>query len=363
MTDFLPGLELCGVFYTEAVRPLLDTAYPGLPHAAARIGAGSDVLGYDTARSTDHDWGPRLTLFLTPDDLARHGPAIDTLLRDRLPKQVRGWPTHFAPPGERVRVMTPTTGPVAHRVDLTTVAAFSTGHLGLPGGPRTARDWLGIPGQRLLETTAGTVYHDTTGELTTLRQRLAWYPDDVWRYLLAAQWTVVAQEEAFPGRAAEAGDDLGSRIVAARLARAVMRLALLLDRRYPPYSKWLGTAYATLRLPWPLAGALTTGDPGRRQELLCDAYEAAGRWQNDLGLADPVDPGRRPFHDRPFPVVDAARYAAALTARIRDPQLSGLPLIGGIDQYADSTDVLMRPQLCHALIAAAYHAEGFSALR
>ena len=69
---FLPGLALCAVFYRDAVRPLLDQAYPGLPHAAARIGPGSDVLGYDSARSTDHDWGPRLTLFLTPADAARH---------------------------------------------------------------------------------------------------------------------------------------------------------------------------------------------------------------------------------------------------------------------------------------------------
>jgi hypothetical protein len=79
-----------------------------------------------------------------------------------------------------------------------------------------------------------------------LRNRLGWYPDNVWRYLLAAQWTRIVQEEAFVGRAAEAGDELGSRLIAARLAREVMRLCLVLARRYPPYSKWLGTAFAAL---------------------------------------------------------------------------------------------------------------------
>ncbi|GGM84263.1 DUF4037 domain-containing protein [Dactylosporangium sucinum] len=349
MPEFLPGLRLCGIFYEEAVRPLLDAAYPGLPHAAARIGAGSEVLGYDGPRSTDHDWGPRLTLFLDPAD-THHGPGIDALLRDRLPKAVRGWPTNFEPPGERVRVMTPTGGPVHHRVDVTTVTAFSAAQLGVPGGPRTAVEWLGTPAQLLLETTAGAVYHDGPGDLTALRERLAWYPDDVWRYLLAAQWTLIAQEEAFVGRAAEAGDPIGRQVLAARLTRALMRLGLLLHRRYPPYSKWLGTAWTGLGLAWPVGPP--AGDPDR----LADAYEAAGRAQNALPLAGPVDATRRGYHDRPYEVIDAGRFAAALAARITDPALAGLPLIGGIDQYADSTDVLTRPALCQTIMAAAYSA-------
>lgn len=55
--DFVPGLELSRILYEEAVRPVLDSAYPGLPYAAARVGSGSEVLGFDTARSADHEWG------------------------------------------------------------------------------------------------------------------------------------------------------------------------------------------------------------------------------------------------------------------------------------------------------------------
>jgi hypothetical protein len=49
------GLRLAAEFYQDVVRPLLDEAFPALRYAAALLGPGSEVLGYDTARSTDHD--------------------------------------------------------------------------------------------------------------------------------------------------------------------------------------------------------------------------------------------------------------------------------------------------------------------
>jgi len=358
LPPFVPGLQLCRLFYFEAVRPLLDEAYPGMPHAAARVGPGSEVLGFDTERSVDHDWGPRLELFLSAQDAARRGEDLSALLTARLPNQVGGWPTNFEPAGARVQVMTATTGSVAHRVRITDVAGWSVDQVGFDArrGPAVA-DWLATPAQRLAEAVGGAIFHDDIGELTDLRHRLRWYPDDVWRYLLAAQWTRIGQEEAFVGRAAEAGDELGSRLITARLAREVMRLCLLLARRYPPYSKWLGTAFAALpdadEIAAALHDAVDTRDPGRRQAALCTAYEAAGRWQNRLDLADQVEATRRPFLDRPYPVIDAARFAAALLNRIGDVTLTELPLIGGIDQYVDSTDVLVRPELTRKIMAAA----------
>jgi hypothetical protein len=51
MTGFVPGLELCRGFYEEVVAPAVAAR-----HGAALLGSGSDILGYDAERSTDHDW-------------------------------------------------------------------------------------------------------------------------------------------------------------------------------------------------------------------------------------------------------------------------------------------------------------------
>jgi len=357
---FVPGVELCRAFYAEAVRPILATEFPGLRYAAARVGSGSDVLGFDAERSVDHDWGPRLELFLSAEDLGRYAARISALLADRLPTSFRGWSTHFEPPDGRVRVMAPTDGPVAHRVVIADVASWSEGHLGFDAlRGVTTLDWLSAPGQRLAEVTGGTVFYDGIGELTQLRERLAWYPDDVWRFLLACQWLRISEEEPFVGRTAEAGDELGSRVVTARLVREVMRLCLLLARRYPLYTKWLGSAFSATpgveRIAAALAEALDADhDEQRRQSALCDAYEAVGEWQNRTKLAAPVDATRRMFFDRPYPVIDAARFAAALTSRIEDPDLATLSPVGAVDQYADSTAVLAAPRVARAMMTAVW---------
>lgn len=122
-------------------------------------------------------------------------------------------------------------------------------------------------GPRLLGVVAGAVPADDSGALSELRQGLSWYPDQVWRWLLACQWHRLAQEEAFVTRTAEVGDETGSAVTAARLTRDMMRLALLLDRRYAPYQKWLGTASRKAGTPtvcqgnWPTPSTHPT--PGR----------------------------------------------------------------------------------------------------
>src|SRR6185503_1622229 len=91
VTSFIHGIELNRAFYFEAVRPIFDRVAPRLRHAAALVGYGSDVLGYDTPESTDHQWGPRLEVFLVPDGFDEQSRNLHEALRRELPVTFRGF--------------------------------------------------------------------------------------------------------------------------------------------------------------------------------------------------------------------------------------------------------------------------------
>jgi hypothetical protein len=347
---FLPGLELGELFFAQAVEPLLARRFPGLVYSAALLGSGSEVLGFDTPQSMDHDWGPRLQLFLAEADFTAQREAIDAVLSQELPASVAGIPTELAyanhSDGQPERQYA---GPIRHSVTIHTPGAFFLDQISLdPVEGLCPADWLVIPEQRLLALTGGRVFHDGLGQLELRRQALRYYPHDLWLYLMAAQWRRIGQEEHFMGRCGQVGDELGSRLIAGRLVRDVMRLAFLQERRYAPYIKWFGTAFQQLRgagalAPW-LQRALEAADWQPRQQALCRAYQLAAQQHNALGLTPVVAPEISAFFDRPFQVLHADRFSEALRAAISDPQVLALPpYLGSVDQFSDSTDLLSNP--------------------
>ena len=119
---FIKGLDLSQLLYEQAVEPILAQSFPDLTYSAALIGSGSEVLGLDTPQSMDHDWGPRLMLFLAETDHETHRDAIDHALRQELPLEIHGYPTNFGHHEDGTTVMTViNSGPVNHRVTLLTV--------------------------------------------------------------------------------------------------------------------------------------------------------------------------------------------------------------------------------------------------
>ena len=353
MPDFIPGLELSRRFYIELVRPLLDRHFAGLPHAAALIGSGSEVLGFDTALSMDHAWCPRLLLFLPQAQAAQAEPIREMLARD-LPHEFLGFPLDtVAVPGEPgVFHMKPgMAGPVDHQVVSVTLRSFIREILNWdPSQPLTAADWLSIPAQLLRTITAGAIYFDNAGELTALRAQLAWYPPDVWLYLLAAGWQRIGQAEHLMPRAGSAGDELGSTLIGSTLVHDLMSLCFLMEKQYAPYPKWFGSAFRQLACAAHLTPALRRAQLAEtwqeRQAALCEAYTQLARLHNALGLTDPLPEQVSGFHGRPFKVIHAEAFAQALQAHITDPEVQAIAakgLIGGIDQFSDSTDLRSHP--------------------
>jgi hypothetical protein len=323
-------------FYADVVGPLLGE----IPHCAAHLGYGSDVLGFDTERSTDHGWGPRLYVFVGADD----APIARTKIDAGLPEAYRGWPVRFG--WDAV--------PVTHHVAVVELDHWLTSWLGWnPRAGETTLDWLVTPQQLLLGVVGGAVYHDPSADLTSVRAQLAYYPTSVRLWMLACQWQRIQQEEAFVGRAAEVGDELGSRLLTGRIVRELMRAHFLLAGRYWPYNKWFGSAYRALpgaRELLPLYDAALGATPYRdREAALATAYETVARMHNDSGLTQPVDPSVRSFYERGFQVLMAERFVQACLDALDDEWLREQPLIGAIDQYVDSTDILVSANLAQRL--------------
>lgn len=348
MPKFIPGLNLSSLFYKTEVKPILTKEFPNLRYAAALIGWGSEVLGFDTSMSRDHHWGPRLLLFLSAKDHPRLKNTINRKLSNKLPFEFLGYSTNYSEPeknGVRHPIKT-THGPVNHMINTYTVKSFFEARLGFdPSNKIEVTDWLTFPQQRLLEVTSGAVFHDGLGELRKIRQKLKFYPRDVWLYLLAAQWTRISQEEAFVGRTGDVGDELGSQVVAARMVREIMKLTFLMEKQYAPYSKWLGSAFSRLELGAKLTpileGVLLAKTWKTRERKLAQAYSIVAKKHNALRITKPLPTDVTRYYGRPYLVIHGDEFANAIKKAIKDRKIKRLITdVGSIDQFTDSTDVL-----------------------
>jgi len=359
LMPYIKGANLCESFFNEIACPILEEEFPGLKYSAGLIGWGSDVLGYDDAMSTDHMWGPRFQLFLTQADFHKSKQHIASVFANHFPYQYKGYSTHFGNPDPndnrtclRENV---TTGSVHPLVDYHTLETYFIDTLGWdPSTEITTAQWLTFSEYNLLGLASGRVYQDDLG-LERVLNKLSYYPREIWLWLMASQWKMLAEEEPFVGRCGFSGDDTGSRLVATRQVQRLMRLAFLMEKRYAPYSKWFGTAckelnIAPLLLPL-LQKVLKAEDWAERDELLGQAYTLMAKRHNSLGLTELLETNTSDFFKRPFHVLRAERFSNALLRLIQTPELRSLPLIGAVTQFTDSVtlydDVSLQTRLRH----------------
>jgi hypothetical protein len=340
------GIGLSRRFYECVVAPILREHFPDLPHAAGRIGWGSEVLGYDTEISADHDYGPCVQIFLTESSFPEMAKAIMNRLSEDLPETFEGWPVCF-PRNVRPPSTHPQRGLLGsdHGVELYTLPAWCKQFLRRDfGAAPTARDWLSYPEQFFLLVTAGAVFRDDLDELTALRDRLDYFPRDVWLYKLAAQWGRIAEERAYVGRTGDVGDEIGSRIIATRMVENLMRLSMLIERHYAPYPKWFGTAFARLDcaadLTPVLQQALSARDWKNREIALFEACRYLAELQIKRNVPGAIAPVAGSLYSRPYRFIDSLKIGQALKAAIVDDDVRSLPDCGAADQFISSNYVL-----------------------
>jgi uncharacterized protein DUF4037 len=273
------GMELARRFCTEAVLPAFSREAPRDLESMAfgLVGPGSECYGFDDEISRDHDWGPRVCLWI-PDDLFRErGEALQSIYD--------GVGDTFLGHGPIKRLDTR-----VRRDGIISLSAFYQTYLGIRHPPTGLREWIMLPEEALSLCTNGEVFSDRLGEFSRIRDGLLhYYPRDIWLKKLASRCKAAAQHGQYNlPRAFRRQDRLAQHHHAAQFMIEAARLVYLLRRRYRPFSKWLFRGLLEIGAPGPeihgnlvaLEAAATAGEADaaveRCAELLISEIMSAG---------------------------------------------------------------------------------------
>lgn len=226
----MKGIELSRLFSSEWLLPFIDREFPDLrSHIAIGRFMGSDALGADDHLSQDHNWGPTVEIYVD-DEYAISDDELAARINSAAPSEFLG---------------TRRRGGHDTAVTLKRTHAYIKQVFGRI--PKEPREWLCCAAQfediesMLYFLRHGSLFHDGSGQLTTLRARYHSYPDDIHRLRLATCCYDIAHygEYNFVWRLVERNDVIAMQIALGHFSKAVMRLHFYLDRDFAPYWKWL----------------------------------------------------------------------------------------------------------------------------
>ena len=226
----MKGLALARRYFTDVALPAFEEKAPrALGFIAFGLaGPGSECSGFDDEISRDHDWGPRVCVWI-PEELYREEGETLQRIYDELDGVFLGY------------------GPVsrldarARRDGVLSIPRFYQTHLGTDRPPETLREWLLLPEEGLSTCTNGEVFLDPLADFTRMRRALlSYFPRDLWLKKIASRCRAIAVHGQYNlWRALRRGDRIAVHHHKAGFAREVAALVFLLRRTYRPFSKWL----------------------------------------------------------------------------------------------------------------------------
>lgn len=239
---FIPGIELNKNYYFDIVKPIISKFDKNLVYSATFSGFGSDVIGYDNETSMDHNWGPRLQIYINGEDF-HIKDELSSYLSKNLPLEYMGFPTNYSDPAvDGTRAMKHiSSGEVRHLIEIFNIDSYIGSHY-------EGDDFWEGSEQTLFEVISGEVFHDGLNKLINYRNKLMYFPNNIRKEKLSYYWDLISEEEAFIGRAVENEDYIGLKLITARITKYLLKICFVLNRKYVPYSKWFTLVFKSLGL-------------------------------------------------------------------------------------------------------------------
>ena len=178
------GIELSESYFESFGRPMLENEFGGLlPFIAVGLaGSGSECLGYDDEVSRDHDFEPGFCIFIPGEDtVSRRDAFLLEKAYAKLPKEFMGF---------RREKLAPVGGA---RHGVFRIPDFFGKTVGSQDGSLTLSAWFSLPDQALLEATSGKLFFDNYGLMSSIRSRLAFFPEEVMLKKLAGRLLLMGQ--------------------------------------------------------------------------------------------------------------------------------------------------------------------------
>ena len=226
----MKGIELSEKFFGQYGKPMLEKEFPDLlPKIACGIaGGGSECFGFDDSISTDHDFEAGFCIFLPGEDIVdRRAAFLHERADAKLPKEFEG-------------VTRPALGPVGGaRKGVIRTEDFLNEKIGSKDGNLTLGQWFTLPEQSLAEVTNGKIFFDNYGEITRIREKLNYFPEDVRLKKLAGNLLIMAQSGQYNyKRLLDRGEPAAAQLAVFEFVNHAISAVFLLNRVYMPYYKW-----------------------------------------------------------------------------------------------------------------------------
>ena len=311
------GLELSLAFFEQHGKPMLEEQFSSLlPFlAVGLLGAGSECFGYDDAVSQDHDFEPAFCIFLPGEEIIdRRSAFLMERAYSRLPRSFMGYDRPLLLP----------VGGARHGVLRT--GEFFLRTVGSADGTLSLHDWLTVPEQALAEATNGKLFFDHYGEVSQIRKKLEYFPEDIVLKRIAGQLLLMAQSGQYNyGRCLAHGEPGAAQLAAVEFVKSCMSVIFLLNRRYQPYYKWSFRALRELsahsQLAEPLLYLITSDNSSHQTDKKAELIEDIS---NDIVTA---------LKDQNLSSVsssDLERHAYSVNDRIKDPTLRNMHILAAI---------------------------------